>query len=261
MEDISTVRLDILALSGLLSEQQGKLAELDTESAALNGRITTLNSDLTADITRQEELLAALTSQVEGLKQENDTQTESLTSLGDGLAALQSDLNSSHTEIDTLGGDLDAVSGNVTLLTTDLGTVQEALAQKEAVVDKVSRSLSLFRIWEMVARARLQIADGNAGLAQADLEKAQSLLAAFLGGQPAENEEPADDAPALTLSTDLETALSIAYTRLGMAQENLDSSPETAVRDLDTAWEALDAALVILLEETAVANETTPPSE
>ena len=59
---------------------------------------------------------------------------------------------------------------------------------------------------------------------------------------------------------DLAESLGLVQTRLDLAATALPDDPEAAARDLNTAWEALDAVLTTLLEEVSEA-EIVPEGE
>jgi hypothetical protein len=115
-------------------------------------------------------------------------------------------------------------------------------------VAQMGQALSLFRAWEMVYRARLRLLEQNFGLAAEDVATAQALVAALAAADGAAETE----------------SLAEVQERLELAADNLPNDPDTAERDLETAWEMLDAILSatlgepeVGLAETAVITSTT----
>ncbi|MDX1689338.1 MAG: hypothetical protein R3248_15250, partial [Candidatus Promineifilaceae bacterium] len=92
---------------------------------------------------------------------------------------------------------------------------------------QMRRALTLFRAWELVARARLRLLQGNAGLAAGDLTAAQATVDALAAEEG-------------------EAALAPLRQRLALALENLPADPVAAGRDLETAWEMLDEEIATL---------------
>lgn len=239
-EQIAQVRGEITTVSGELSEQQAQQRALETEAAQIDSRVSSLDDDLA----RQDELLATLEEQVTTLENSTGTNTENITALSEGLNSLQGDVTANGAQIDDLGGQIDGLSLELNTAQDEIAENAAALAQKEAIVTQVSQTLTLFRIWEMVARARLHLVDQNAGLAQADVETAQAILDQMTAEETGE----------------LAEALDQVQTRLDLAATALPDDPETAARDLNTAWEALDEVLTTLLAEVSEA-EIVPEGE
>jgi chromosome segregation ATPase len=181
-----------------------------------------------------EEQLAALDTNV-------DSSSDNIMTLGEGLNALQNDLTANVAEIDILGGQIDGFVIDVNTLRGDIATNSEALAQKEALVARLSKTLTLFRVWETVARARLRLVDANFGLARAEIETARSILEQMTAEETG------------VLGDALEEMLA----RLALAANNLPDDPEAAVRDLNSVWKVLDTALATMLDEVSQAESNT----
>lgn len=239
-EQVAQVRSDIAAVSGDLSGQQAQQRALAAEAAQLDSRFSTLDDDLA----RQDELLAALEEQVATLETSTGSNAANITALGDGLNTLQRDVTANSAQIDDQGGQIDGLDLELNAARGEIADNAAALARKEAIVAQLSKTLTLFRIWETVARARLHLVDQNIGLARADVETAQAIL----------------DQMAAEETGELAETLEQVQTRLDLAATALPDDPEAAVRDLNTAWEALDAALTTLLEEVSEA-EIVPEGE
>lgn len=239
-EQIDQVRSEITTVSSDLSEQKSQARALETEAAQLDSRLSTLDGDLA----RQSEFLAALEEEVAALETSAGANADDITALGEGLNTLQGDVTANSSQIDDLGGQIDGLGVELNTARDEIESNAAALAQKEEIVGQLSKTLTLFRVWETVARARLHLVDQNIGLAQADVETAQAILAQMATGEDDELAEPLDQ----------------IQNRLDLAATALSDDPEAAIRDLNTAWEALDATLTALLEEVSAA-ELTPEGE
>jgi chromosome segregation ATPase len=235
-EQMTQLQGELSTVSTSLAIQQSQQSELAANTAQVDGRISAVNDNLT----RQNDLLAALEEQVAALETSADSSVENITALGEGFNALQNDVMANGAQIDTLGGQIDGLGVDANTLRGDIAANSEALAQKEATVAQLSKTLTLFRIWETVARARLRLVDENIGLAQADIETAQSILEQMAAEE----------------TGDLADALQQMQTRLSLAANDLPDDPEAAVRDLNTVWEALDTALTMMLEEVSQTEPT-----
>ena len=250
-QQTNELRLELLALSTQLNQNKNQLAVLQGDIGDLDGRLVETNEDFALALDEQGTRFDGLDTQVENLYGTMGDQADALSSANQSVADLQTDLNANSAELDTLDVGLTAVTADIGLLQselstleTDLVSLQTAVAQKEAVVAQVEDTLLLFRIWETVARARLHLSDNNLGLAGADINLAQERLAPLI------EELGTDEA-----NTDMVEALALVQTRLAFAGEKLLNDPATAVRDLDSAWEALDGVLILYLGEAEALSE------
>ena len=231
---------EISALEEQNFARQVQAAELEAALADREREIADLEGGLSADLDRQAQMLAEVEEQAANLAAEADTLGQETAALSAGLLALQEDLNANGQQIDQLGGDVDG-------LTAELAALDDRSVELQSQVDDLAaedlagwrRAIALFRVWETIGRARLRLVEGNAGLAAADVDLAlaaiDDLLAGYLAevtsGQGAEEPGP--------LAEDL-TAL---RERLVLAAANLPDEPLAAGRDLETAWENLDAII------------------
>ncbi len=190
--------------------------------------IATLEETLGAELEQQGEMLAEAEEQIVALVTEADTLGQESAALSAGLLALQDDLNNEGQQIDQLGGEVDGLSETLAALDTraaDLQSQVDTLADEDLAGWR--RAVALFRIWEMIGRARLRLVDGNLGLAAADVELA---LAALDDLVESDSEQASETFTALR-------------ERLLLATANLPDQPLVAGRDLETAWETLDVLI------------------
>lgn len=236
-EQITQLHGEISTVPTSLANLQSQQSELAANTAQVDDRISAVINDLAG----HKESLAALEEQVAALDTNIDSSSKNIMTLGEELIALQNDISANVAQVDILGGQIDGFVIDVNTLRGDIAANTEALAQKEAIVAQLSKTLTLFRIWETVARARLRLVDENIGLAQADIETAQSILEQMAAAE----------------TGDLAVVLRQMLARLVLAANNLPDDPEAAIRDLNTVWEALDSALATMLEEVFLAEPIT----
>ena len=114
------------------------------------------------------------------------------------------------------------------------------LTDADIALEQFQQTLTLFRAWELLSRARLRLAEANFGLAMADVADAQALLTT-VAMPVAEGEEAA--------------SLDSLQQRLTLVLTSLPDDPTTATADLELAWEQLDAVMAGLL---AIDESTAP---
>jgi uncharacterized protein YoxC len=233
---IDLLRSDVDTLMADTADAEA-IATLEAEVVALEAQVDSNQEALAADLQDQQEILAGLQLQVAGLVTDTEGLAEEITRLQDGLVALQEDVNANSIMVDELGGAVDQVEAEM----RDLETAFAAVREDAGELAQMEQTLTLFRVWELLSRARLHLLEGNAGLAEADVAVALATVNGLLAA-----EEAAAGSPLLTLQERLELALA-----------NLPADPQTASRDLETAWETLDQLLVELLGIAEV--EVTSP--
>lgn len=251
--DISTGRIELAEsdIDALLVDsdiQQEQLATLQTAVAAQDEQLASLESDLVAGQEQQEEALATLEERLIVLIASTDTISSNLSILNEGLVSLQRDTTTNVSDIDALGGDVDALQVDLTGLNGQVEAVQAELSDYSAdEFNRMRQALALFRIWEVVSRARLRLIEQNVGLAAADIAASLASIDRML--ETLSEEEEATTA-----------VLEQVQQRLTLAAANLPDDPVTAARDLETAWELIDTALAELFGEPSSApQETTTP--
>lgn len=237
--DAVNQRIDLLFsdVEGLMEtdrQHREQLAELSSEQGAREEDLEEMSSTLA----RQEEVLAGLETQTAELMTSGETISQSLAILEGGLVALQGDLNANGIRIDEIGGQIDGLRAEAAALNSQLGDLTVELTEPDAEVQNLQDVLRLFRLWELIARARLRLTEDNAGLAIVDLESALEAL-----GTTSPEEAPS--------MADVEN-------RLTLALSSLPDDPEAAGRDLDAAWEILDGLLAEALGLGIEVREAAP---
>lgn len=220
------------------------LRQLEAGLDDVNGRFADFQTQLTA----QSDLLAAMQEEVALAADTSAASVADTATLGDAFLALQNDINESNGRIDALGGEIDGLNGKFDDLQTEAGQLETTLGQfagtavTDADIDSLQQTLALFHIWEQIARARLHLAENNAGLATDEVEQALRLTDFLVANAAEENAQ----------------SLALVQTRLGLAFNSLPDDAETAVLDLENAWSQLDAILTArLFPEAAVTQIQT----
>ncbi|MGD8583977.1 MAG: hypothetical protein PVJ75_01375 [Chloroflexota bacterium] len=205
-----------------------QVAELEAVVATREAEITALKEELKASLDQQGERLTGVEEDAAALAGRADALGSETATLGAGLVALQEDLNNNVQQIDQLGGVVDGLSEALAALdnrSAELQSQVEQLATEDLAGWR--RAVTLFRAWEMIGRARLRLLENDYGLATADIELAIAAVDDLLA---VDTDQPAEDLVAVR-------------ERLLLATTSLPDQPLVAGRDLETAWEALDAIM------------------
>lgn len=211
--------------------QQRQIEGLESDVVALREEVDAL----AVEQARQAEVVAALETDLAALSSRSAS-SEAVDDLGAALTSLQGDINDNSVRIDDLGGEVDAILGRVSSLEGNTDALAEALAEPVAEVAELRQALTLFRVWELLARVQLRLAENNLGLAADDARLALAELDALIAqGGPAEAE-----------------ALGAIRNRLDLVVAGLPDNPEAAARDLVIAWSDLDRLLGILIDSPVV---------
>jgi hypothetical protein len=243
--DLSAESVETAARVELLRSDVNTLMENDTSGrresnafqndlTALDGRVSAVEREMTADLERQTAQLAVLEARLDEMVEAGVVISENVALLNGGIAALQTDIVGFGSDLDSLGGEVDGLQSEVAGLDGETVALQASLEDPLAATEDVAelrQILVLFRVWELVARARLRLVEGNPGLALADVQAAQGALSAVIEAS----------------SEEMAAVLTPVQQRLDLAAASLPNDPITAARDLETAWEALDGLLSELL--------------
>ena len=255
-QTIALMRSDVNALMGDDPEQLQQSASMGADISRLDIQVTNLESALNSELAQQQADLDDLTTGLETAVSSADALAADLATLNSALTALQGDINANGSRIDALGGEIDGLRANVDTLDGSVVALNEQqtamLAETDAAPD-VQRTLSLFRVWELITRARLRLLENNVGLAGDDIETAIRTVDLLVTLEP--DSEP----------------LQMVQARLVLAFGNLPDAPDLAVTDLETAWDELDgifenellvgAETAVTVEDAAVEAATeTPPA-
>ncbi|RMG99008.1 MAG: hypothetical protein D6706_06295, partial [Chloroflexi bacterium] len=224
-QKIELLRSDVDALMSENPEQQRQLNALQADVNRLRQELTTLQADLAADMEKQAEMLSTLAENVKTATEVQARLSEEADMLRDALLALQTDMNDVNGRIDSVGGEVDALQFALEEINKQVTDLETAVASEQLA--QLDETLTLFRVWELITRARLRLAENNIGLATTDVRVAARSIDALLANMPTEQAE----------------AFQTIQTRLELVLSELPDDPETAARDLESAWDALDSLL------------------
>ena len=259
---LSLMRSDVNFLMEETPSQR-EVELLESTIASLEAEVALLQNDVVADIDKQQAVLGILTETVSNNSDQYGTLEANITTLGNALGAIQGDIVDNGSRIDSLGGEVDSVQTAVFDLDTavgDLGTEmiameEEAMAMIEEInsQETLQETLALFRVWELITRARLRLLESNIGLARADITAAVQTIEALLA---LENGQ---------ITTE---KLEMLQGRLALAFINLPDNPDLAAADLESAWDELDLiftkdilAGISILPETDAVEESSAAEE
>ena len=235
-------RIDLLHsdLGNLLendSEQREQFTDLQIDVEAQVRQSTAAEEDLV----RLDDLLATLNTEVITQIASSEIITTNVATLYTGLAAVETDVEDNQDQIGGLGTDFDDLETGMNALASQVDELKNQLTARDEEVVQLQQALTLFRLWELVARARLHLAENNPGLAQSAVEGA--LLNAGTVKEIASKDPEAVAAMQL---------------RLSLALDALPDDPIAAARDLEGAWEELDRLMVLLVLTESQALTITP---
>ena len=228
------------SLQNKLETQADQLQAVQTTVAGLDenlaGNLDDLQVVVSDNKAHQDEMLSALTNEVDGLTTDTETMAQTISALNDGQAALQQDVIGLSSDLDAQGGEFDILLADFKAMQTSEAALAENVAAFEAELTSADpaglrRAVLVFRLWEFVTRARLRLVEHNLGLAGDDVQSALAALAILQADSPEGMVEP----------------LQQIEERLLMVAENLPDAPVTAANDLDVAWQGLDSLLTAVL--------------
>lgn len=172
------------------------------------------------------------------------------------IGALESEIVSLQSQLTDLSTRMGAIETSIETHTASLEKLTEMQASLEAQLkdsnDKtlleLKHEVMTTRALDMLARARLYLAQSNFGLAKEDVQSARDLLAA------------------LQTETNDKVLLQV-ISRLDLALGNLPDFPVVASGDLEIAWQILMTGNAVVVPETppatptpaALLETTTPP--
>jgi hypothetical protein len=137
------------------------------------------------------------------------------------IASLQTQLNEMKTRVDALESSVEAHTLSIQKLEEMQAALETELQTNDSrVLTELKQEVMFTRALDILARARLYLAQSNFGLAKADVQSARDLLA--------ELQAEKNDA-----------VLAQAISRLDLALGNLPDFPVVASGDLEIAWQIL----------------------
>jgi chromosome segregation ATPase len=229
-QKVAQLRLDVDRLGQAHGEQARQMLATETTVSGYERRLTAVEQQLTDDVARQNRMLTHLETRLTAVISATNQNSDNLARLNQGLNALQSDLNANVGEIDALGGQLDEAQIVFAALVDEFADLREEMLSPESELARLQQVVALYRVSDLIARARLRLVEGNAGLALLDVTAALTAVETLSASSPA-----------------LAEALIPVETRLSLAAANLPANPLDAARDLESAWERLDGMVAVLI--------------
>lgn len=245
---VELLRSDVDSLMAGSPDQQRQVNELQARLNEMDTLLARLQGGLAADLAQQAQRLATLEAQTALALQSSQTVMTNTAMLENSLVALQGDINDNSLRIDSLGGEIDSVKVEITAVHASLRETAEADMIAPAELSHIQDTLALFRIWELLTRARVRLVTNNPGMARTDVDQVLRSLDALLTTRTGDEIEP----------------LQRIRTRVALALDGLPDNPTVAALDLENAWDELDRLLTLrLMPETAAALDesvTTTPT-
>lgn len=216
----------------------------DRNLSALATAVSRVDSDLgslATDLAAQTALLATVEARLAAVDGAAGQALDETGMLTERMATQEFYLGANATAVGTVALNVQSLDGTL----NRLRATQEA--NDAAELTQLQQTLALFRTWELITRARLRLLENNIGLATDDIRSAQETLAFVTRTMP-----PAEG-----------TLLEQVQARLALAQTALPDDPETALGDLENAWDSLDRLLVVIIlqaEPDELIMATTTPT-
>ncbi|MFN8432962.1 MAG: helix-hairpin-helix domain-containing protein [Anaerolineales bacterium] len=156
------------------------------------------------------------------------------------IKTMEAEIETLQTQLDEINSRVSALEGSVEAHTASIEKLEEMQTaletqleeNQDAVLLELKQEIMFTRALDVLARARLYLAQSNFGLAKADVQTARDLLAEL-------NAEKEDE------------VLTKAIERVDLALGNLPDFPVVASGDLEIAWQ-------ILVSGNAPASTATP---
>lgn len=172
--------------------------------------------------------------------------TSQISKLEADIATLQTELDDTNARVTALETSLNAQTVSIERLTKMQASLEAQLGKNnDETLLELKHQMMTTRALEMLARARLYLAQSNFGLAKEDVQAARDLLAEL-------QNETGDE------------TLQQVVTRLDLALKNLPDFPVVASGDLEIAWETLISgqaaatSLPVTFTPTLVVEIATP---
>jgi len=176
------------------------------------------------------------------LERELASLQDQLAQINDQLTGLGDQLNETNSRVGEIQQSVDAHTESLVTLAEMQSTLESQLeAGNDKTMLALKHEIMMTRVIDMLARARLYLAQSNFGLAKEDVQSASDLLS--------ELQAEIDD-----------DVLSLASERLDIALSNLPDFPVVASGDLEIAWQILITGqpVATITPETAPIMTVTP---
>jgi chromosome segregation ATPase len=227
-----------------LSDFQTRLETLEVQGDTQKESL----SDLESRLDSHEEFLSYQATAVMGQKITQEGIQETILALQSQIGVLQTDLEAIQTVLITLDDNITALETNTKNVDASLEAMNETVTTGEANLTALQHQMVLLQAMELLTRARLNLVQGNATLAESDIAAARDLLTALL-----------PDLPPYQIPYVTETILMLEDTLTA-----LPAAPLTAADKLESAWQMLAAGLpseeeALAVVDAAVETDETEP--
>ena len=166
-----------------------------------------------------------------------------IASLQTQLTEINNQLTETNSRIDSVQQSVDAHTASLEKLEAMQTTLESQIKENnDKALLALKHEVMMTRVFDMLARARLYLAQSNFGLAKEDVQSARDLLADL---QAESNDE----------------VLAQVITRLDVALGNLPAFPVVASGDLEIAWQILMTGEVTVTSTPEPAPTNTPAPE
>lgn len=164
------------------------------------------------------------------------------------IKTMEAEIETLQTQLDEMNSRVSALEGSVEAHTASIEKLEEMQTaletqleeNQDAVLLELKQEIMFTRALDVLARARLYLAQSNFGLAKTDVQTARDLLAEL-------NAKKEDE------------VLTKAIERIDLALDNLPDFPVVASGDLEIAWQILVSGNAPA--STATATPTLVPTE
>lgn len=214
--------------SYVLDEQyDARVPLLEQKVETLSTKLTTADSDLqtvTTQLRTQDNVLGSLETQATTAETLFTDLSTNLETISTTVADLQATVEENSGDISTMDATLRSLNSRSLLMD---GYIEEL--QSGATAD--TAALATMRVWSLIMRARLNIAENDLRDAQADIKRAQTAVNALLEAGPAE----------------LAEVMTAVQEQLAEASAVVLTDADAANASLEEAWTALDDTISTLL--------------
>lgn len=214
--------------SYLLDEQyDARVPLLEQKVETLSTKLTTAGSDLqtvTTQLRTQDNMLGSLETQATTAETQLTDLSANLETISTTVADLQATVEDNSSDISAIDATIRSLNSRSLLMD---GYIEEL--QGGATVD--TAALATMRVWSLIMRARLNIAENDLRDAQADIKRAQTAVNALLEAGPEE----------------LAEVMTAVQEQLAEASAVVLTDADAANASLEEAWTALDTTISTLL--------------
>ncbi len=222
--DALQARLDALEIQG--DTDRETFSSLQSGIDAVAASLADVQAAQAEAQTAMDDLLAAQAATDASLESIQAAQAEAEARLEEAQAALgqaQADLDDLVQQLDDIDQAVEGLAQTASESDEEIQALEGELQAFTEPVADLQYEQVLLRALDLLTRAELHLAQGNAGLARLDVAAARALLSELQTRLPAHYQD----------------AMATILTRLDLVLGNLPGAPDLARGDLDVAWQLL----------------------